>query len=62
MKPIKITCPICKKEMIASSWGMRRCIIEILGGKIPGDIVNYVDYECSCGCKIIYSGTRSCWK
>ena len=63
MKPKKVMCPICGEEMIASSWGMRKHMHEVLGGAlIPGENINHVNYECGCGCKVYYAGTRSCWE
>ena len=62
MKPKKVMCPICGEEMIARTWGMRRHMIEAIGRKISGELINFVDYECLCGCKTMYAGTKSCWK
>jgi len=63
MKPKKVICPICGKEMIPKNWGMERDVVyDMLGGLHPLGVKNYVDYECSCGCKIDYKGETDCWK
>ena len=63
MKPKKVICPICGKEMIAKEWGKRRRIMQdILDRPIPLCAVNYIIYECSCGCTINYQGEKSCWE
>jgi len=65
MKPKKVMCPICGKEMIAESWGMKRQIYRVFGDslRVPGEVINYVHYICSfCGNHVDYEGTESCWK
>ena len=56
MKPRKIKCPICGKEMLVRSYGMRR--IDLYGRAT----INDVHYECSCGCKVEYEGKLDCWE
>lgn len=58
MKPKKMKCPICGKDMVATSWGRQR------DSSIAAGIVNFVNYECifSCNCKVIYEGSQDCWE
>ena len=64
MKPIKVICPICGEEMVATEYGMKRYVYQSINGEAyPGETYyNYVDYECSCGCEMHYKGTKSCWQ
>ena len=65
MRSIKVICPICGEKMIAVSWGMERQIYRGFDNTITcpsGQKDNYANYECSCGNKMSYRGTKDCWQ
>lgn len=64
MKPIKVMCPICGKEMVVESYGIKREVVRFIGGEVSviGAPINYVDYTCGCGNKMLYKGYEDCWK
>lgn len=64
MKPKRVICPICGKEMRAISWGKSRKIYRGMGSDLycGGMTYNNVDYECPCGNKMTYKGTEDCWE
>jgi hypothetical protein len=64
MKPKNVICPICGEKMWARNWGIERQVYRGFGNEVvcAGESENYVNYECSCGCKLNYKGTKDCWK